>query len=118
MKSLINRRAVSAIEYLIVAVILVIMLFFVGGIGFNIYVGFIDRSVATKELGVEFLTELNVRDAALACQGYDTDADGYISCTYTLPGSETLHSIECAPGWFFKGNCRAQRFIVPNQPEM
>jgi hypothetical protein len=44
------------------------------------------------------------KQAIVDCQGYDTDANGYVSCTISVDGR--VQGIECASNWSLNNGCR------------
>lgn len=56
----------------------------------------------------EFLSDLKIQYTALDCQEWDSDQDGYRSCTVVI--DDKLEAIECSlDGLFVKGGCREVR---------
>jgi hypothetical protein len=43
------------------------------------------------------------------CQDYDSDGDGYVSCTVAVEGAQQPIAIECKSDWAFGTGCRMQR---------
>lgn len=74
-----------------------------------------DRADKATALAEEHLERLGVSGATTACQKYDTDGDGYISCDYSTEGPDgrrAIEPLECAPGFFFEGDCRVPKMTV------
>jgi hypothetical protein len=42
-------------------------------------------------------------------QDYDSDGDGYVSCTIAVEGTAQPLAIECKSDWAFGTGCRMQR---------
>ena len=52
----------------------------------------------------EWATEMGYVVQGVRCMDYDTDGDGYISCS--VKTSESLLAIECAKGFSMNNGCR------------
>lgn len=50
----------------------------------------------------------------VVCQGYDTDGNGYVSCTIGSNGHQP-ESIECPAVLSFNSECRITRLTIPTQ---
>jgi hypothetical protein len=59
-----------------------------------------------------FAEQTGIEGARAVCADYDTDGDGYVSCTlaYDAPGGgKAILPVECPGRWSFGSTCRAQR---------
>lgn len=74
-------------------------------------------SAAVEQSAKEFAQKggLKLQGAGASCVSYDSDGDGYVSCTLFLEGGQTM-AIECAGHtWTGKWNsgCRVAQMKVP-----
>lgn len=81
----------------------------------SVCASYTDRADQATALAEEHLARLGIEGATTACQKYDTDGDGYISCDYSTEGPDgrrTIEPLECAPGFFFEGDCRVPKMTT------
>jgi hypothetical protein len=105
----------SGFEYLVQGLIGLITLAVLLTIPLGIGASYTDRSEKATALAGEHLSRLGIEGATTACQKYDTDGDGYISCDYSTQdqdGRRSIEPLECAPGFFFEGDCRVPKMSV------
>jgi hypothetical protein len=68
-----------------------------------------DRAAAS-ERAEEYSSRMYKNHGAIECMKFDTDGDGYFSCSVQV--DDSIENIEC-PGWLtFNDGCRQPKFRV------
>lgn len=62
-----------------------------------------EAAVWAKDLGIEY--------TGISCNDYDSDHDGYVSCTIALKSEETKQ-IECRGAYSFGHGCRDPKLSI------
>lgn len=62
--------------------------------------------VWAKGLGLDYKGEV--------CNNHDSDGDGYVSCTYSLPDG-SVHTVECAGSFNMQHGCRAPKPVLRSE---
>lgn len=62
-----------------------------------------EAEVWAKDLGIEY--------TGIACNDYDSDRDGYVSCTLAMKNGETKQ-IECRGAYSFGHGCRDPKMSI------
>lgn len=65
----------------------------------------------TIELARAWANSMGIRNARIACMKYDTDHDGYVSCTVMTESGPPI-GIECASAINFNSGCRLQKVVA------
>lgn len=73
------------------------------------------REKATKEAN-EWAKTLGITPLGVSCADYDTDNDGYVSCTISYKEAEKLQvmGVECARASLDTSACRLPKMKVPS----
>ena len=94
---------------------LMILVFVIGAITM-VGVGTCARAVGTDDGTAEtearaFAKQLGLTVRGVSCAGYDSDGDGYVSCTLSVTeGTESrVLAVECARAVSFNTGCRLQK---------
>ena len=108
------RQNGSLIEGMIIIIIILIFFVIIGGTCATRFVSSKEKATAAAmQYRETFHPEWT--NAAVMCQDYDTDGNGYVTCTIGSQGQRP-ESIECPTRFSFNSGCRAARntFISPN----
>jgi hypothetical protein len=115
------RKGATVIEVAIVAVIILVFLFILGGScqGLKAVKGD-DVQVEAERQALEHAQKLKYPSPSVTCTKWDTDNDGYVSCTIAYPqgdGAIGSVAVECAAGFNLQGygneGCRAPKLKLP-----
>lgn len=90
------QKGFSIVELMVIVVMIAI-------IGF-VVVGKVNGGSTATEEAEKYLQTMGVQYDALQCQNWDSNNDGYISCTYSYQGK--MGGIECASTFSFNSSCR------------
>ena len=90
------------------AVLIILFLVVGGAISFN-KCNVSDHKSAIKEFHA-WAKELSLKYEGAACNGHDSDGDGYVSCTDMIGGE--AHTVECAGAWNMQHGCRAPKPVL------
>ena len=75
--------------------------------------GGVDNKVQAEEAARKYLRELGYKEVAgVVCTEYDSDRDGYVSCTARAregEGKMEALAVECATTVTFQNGCRLQK---------
>lgn len=92
--------------------------------GFFILVGLVgvfQLGCSSRELASEEATtwalQNGIQGASVSCVSFDTDGDGYVSCTVSAVkpnGDREIIPIECAARFRLNSGCRLQKGILRN----
>ena len=108
------RQNSFSFENMIVIVIILIFFVIIGGTCATKFISSKEKATAAAmQYREAFHPEWT--NVAVMCQDYDTDSNGYVTCTIGAQG-QRLESIECPIRFSFNSGCRAARntFITPN----
>ena len=67
---------------------------------------------AAKSEARKYARDLGVRYSGISCADYDSDGDGYISCTIK-PETGDLMYIECRGAYSIGHGCRSPKMQIP-----
>jgi prepilin-type N-terminal cleavage/methylation domain-containing protein len=66
---------------------------------------------AAKQEATQWAKELNLELTGISCADYDSDGDGYVSCTLAMKGGETKQ-IECRGAYSIGHGCRDPKISI------
>jgi hypothetical protein len=104
----------TGFETLVKVAVVAIVLVVVGFITITIAGNFSGANKEEAEKNAtSFATELGLDVKHITCVNYDSDNDGYVSCTvaHNNNGKVELMPIECARTFSFNSGCRAQKIV-------
>ncbi len=109
-----NKKGFSLLETIIG--ITIVGVFFVG---FSMAVGgkgCMNSSESATQAATRYASTFHPewQSPRVVCQGYDTDGNGYVSCTIGASGHQP-ESIECPAALSFNSECRVTRLTIPTQ---
>lgn len=90
------------------AVIGLIVLLIFGGVAIAKCSGSDHRTAETEFRS--WAKALNIKYEGASCNNYDSDGDGYVSCTYAVNGEP--HTVECAGSWNMQHGCRTPKAVL------
>ena len=70
-----------------------------------------EQKNAAKKEAAQWAKELGIEYTGISCADYDSDNDGYVSCTLAMKSGETKQ-IECRGAYSFGHGCRDPKFSV------
>ena len=66
---------------------------------------------AAKQEATQWAKELNLEFTGISCADYDSDNDGYVSCTIAMKSGETKQ-VECRGAYSIGHGCRDPKFSI------
>lgn len=112
-KNMRSKKGFSLLELLVT--VAVVGVFFVG---FSMAVGkgCMNSSESATQAATRYTNTFHPdwQSPRVVCQGYDTDSNGYVSCTIGANGHQP-ESVECPAALSFNSECRVTRLTIPTQ---
>ncbi len=107
-----NKRGLTLVELLIGVSVVGIVMTLIAGLFFRGCIS--SRSEAEREAH-DWCNSMHLDNAAITCAAYDTDSDGYVSCTVGTKddkGHVEVLPIECAARFTLNDGCRAPKMMT------